>query len=218
MSKIVGPVHHGESGQIAGTVYYRQFGKQLSRSVPKPTTIPPTQLQLDQRYGRFAPLTAFARQMKYAAKNIFQVQPANRTAFSQMVHQLSPAFTGVEGATVINLGHSILGNGDLPMVPLTACSETVPGTVVITWNTSMSSPDEDASDKVTVMISTDNGKTSSFFDTGVARSVGTASIIIPAVFKENDSHCSSLFLYSSINLKKSPFRAADPLGIILAVD
>ena len=218
MSKIVGPVHHGESGQIAGTVYYRQFGKQLSRSVPKPTTIPPTELQLNQRYGRFAPLTAFARQMKYAAKLMYQVQPANRTAFSQMVKQLSPAFTGTMDSPAVNLELSILGNGDLPIVPLTTCSETVPGTVVIAWRTSMSSPDEDATDKVSVMISTDNGKTSSFFDTGVVRSVGTASIIISSVFKENDSHCSSLFLLSTVNGKKSPFRAADPLGIIHAVE
>lgn len=214
MSKLIGPVHNGESGQVAGTVYYRQFGVQLARKVPTPTMIKPTELQMNQRYGRFKPAFEFAQQMKYAAKLIFQTQPANRTAFSEMCKQLFPGFTGTADVPLVNLSVCTLGNGDLPMINLLTCTETVPGTVVITWSTAISTPDEAADDVVNVMVSDVEGTVSRFVDTHAIRSAGTASFDRPMALLDTESRVSSLFLLSANANKKSPFMVQDPVGIL----
>jgi len=214
MSKLIGPDHNGESGQIAGKVFYRQFGQQLARKVPSPTSAPPTENQKDQRYGRFRPAFKFSQQMKYAAKNIFEVQPQTRTAFSEMTKQIFPAFTGTYEATVVDLSRVTLGNGRLPIVMLKTCTELVPGTVIISWTDELSTPDETADDLVTVMLSDDDGLRSSFIATGVKRSVMTATFARPQWSLGFDCHVSSLFIIGVDGVFKSPFQAADPFGAL----
>ena len=218
MSKLIGPDHNGESGQIAGKVFYRQFGQQLARKVPTPTTKPPVKSQLDQRYGRFAPAFAFSKQMKYIAKELFEVQPSSRTAFSTMTKQVFPAFQGTQEAHTCDLTKAYLGNGSLPAIPLLSCSETVPGTVNIGWSPATSTPNETGNDTVTVMISDDDGTRSSFVVTTVKRSIGTASFARPAWSMPSPCHVSGIFFRGVDGIFRSTFRAADPTGDLAADD
>lgn len=208
------PNRDGWSGRMADVIYYDQFGNQLARKITSSYTDLNSQKQRDQRYGHFVPLTAFARQMKYSAKGLYQVQPAHKTAYSTMVHQLSPAFFGTEASPSQDLTLSILGNGDLPLVPLKSCIAGTLGHIVITWSSVTSQPTEDASDLVTVMLITADGLTSTFITTGVARSVGTAIITLPAQTLYSGGKVSSCFMISADGKLKSTFQAADPIGII----
>jgi hypothetical protein len=214
MAKLKTPNRDGWSGKMADVVYYDQFGNQLARKVPSKYDDLNSQKQRDQRYGRFAPCTSFARQMKYIAKEIFQVQPARRTAFSEMVHQLSPAFTGTESAPVEDLKLAILGNGDLPMVKLLTCGPGSLGHIVITWSDVTSQPTESPDDLVNVMLTEADGKTSTFIATGIKRSVGTANIVLPSPTLYSGGFCSSLFMKSVDGKLKSRFQCEDDIGQI----
>jgi hypothetical protein len=214
MSKFKGPNHYGESGQIAGTIYYKQFGQQLARSVPgldfkdKNST-----LQRNQRYARFAPCIEFASGIRWVAKAIYETQPASRTAFSQMIKQLMLGFGGTEIAPQVDFKKVTLGSGQIPILPLLTCIGTNHDTITVTWSTELNVPSELATDSFQFMISAP-GNLKAVVSENVARSVGTLVITVPFYFQNEEVAISTPVITSDDGSMKSPFTLCDAQGLV----
>jgi hypothetical protein len=214
MAKINGFAINGISGHAGKLVFYVSNGQQQMRSMPAGYNDKNSATQQNQRYGNFAPMIEYAKQLKGFVKSFFQSRPAGKTAFSEFCHQITDAFGGTKAAPTMDLKLAVVGNGDMPKTSLLTCVKNTTSSVTITWPNTVEEFGESDDDEAYVVISKNDGTSAFVAKTAVVRSTGEADINVPASLTGAHVLVSSVFFISPDGKKTNTIQLQDAIGAV----
>ena len=214
MAILKNPQTDGASGHIGEVIYFSRYGKQLTRRFPKKYHDLNSDAQQDIRYAKFKPLMEYSRKVKFYVKMIYQTQPRGKSAFSFFMHQCKDVFGGTVNSPTVDFTQALVGSGDLPQCFATAITPGLHSAFTITWDPAAVGPYPQPTDLCLVVINMADGSEVILKNTGVARSVGTATVSIPGSFTGVQIVVSDPFFMSVDGKMKGPTQLGSALGAI----
>ncbi|MEJ7778748.1 MAG: DUF6266 family protein [Daejeonella sp.] len=176
---ILGPF----SGKIGTVVGSSWNGIEYMRSLPKPSTKAPTDLQMIHR-GKFGLVTGFLKPISKLVNLGYKSQASGMTGYNvATADMMAAAITGIYPDFEIDYAKVLFSKGSLTGVYSVVTTSPNPGEINISWADNSGSGTGTATDKTMVLIY--NAAKSAFvynLTNGAARSAAGDSIILPAEF------------------------------------
>ena len=171
------------SGKVGTVIGSSWNGIDYMRSLPRPSTKTPTDLQLIQR-AKFGLANGFLGPVSSLVNLGYKSLASQKTGYNFAISELvTEAITGIYPDFELDYTKVLFSKGSLTGVWNVAAASTTVAEIDITWTDNSGSGTAKATDKAVIVIY--NPAKSSFvysLETGTNRSAGADAIIVPAEF------------------------------------
>jgi len=176
---ILGPFS-GKVGTVVGSTWN---GIDYMRSLPRPSTKAPTDLQTIHR-AKFGLVTGFLKPMSGLVNLGYKSQASGMTGYNVATSDMmAAAVTGVYPDFLLDYTKVLFSKGSLTGVYSVVATSGTPGEIGLTWADNTGSGTAKATDKAVVLIY--NPARSAFvynLNNGAERSAAADTIVLPAEF------------------------------------
>lgn len=183
MGKIIKGVLGGFSGKVGTVIGSNWNGIDYMRSLPRPSSKAPTDLQLIQR-AKFGFANGFLGPIGSLINMGFRTQAVKKTGFNMAIaHFIAEALTGTYPDFEIDYAKVLFSKGTLEVVWNPVATSAQSGEITLDWQDNTDSGTAKASDKVVVLLY--NPFKSKFvysLQNAADRSEATATLAVPEAF------------------------------------
>lgn len=152
MGKFIKGVLGGFSGKIGTVIGSNWNGIDYMRSLPRPSSKSPTDLQLTQR-AKFGFANGFLGPLGSLINMGFKTQAFKKTGFNMAItHFMAEALTGTYPDFDIDYTKVLFSKGPLEIVWNTVATSTIPGEISLAWQDNTDMGTAKATDKVVIII------------------------------------------------------------------
>lgn len=171
------------SGKIGTVIGSTWNGIDYMRSLPKPSTKAPTDLQLIHR-AKFGMITGFLKPISSLVNLGYKSQAFGMTGYNvATADMMSEAITGVYPDLLIDYSKVLFSKGSVTAAWNIGAVSANPGEIQVSWTDNTGSGTAKATDKAVILVY--NPDKSAFvynLETGAARSAAADTLILPAEF------------------------------------
>ncbi|HBL73686.1 MAG: hypothetical protein A2W90_13270 [Bacteroidetes bacterium GWF2_42_66] len=194
MGKISQGILGGFSGKVGNVIGGNWKGIDYMRVKPASVANPQTEGQMDQR-SKFSAVIGFLQPISEFIKIGFKSYAVKMTAFnSAMSYNVKNALTGDYPDYEVDYANALVSRGSLATaLNPTAVSGNV-GEVTFSWNDNSTEGNANATDKAMLVALNPTKKEAVFVTDGVARSVGTQTLTVPASYSGDNVECFISFI------------------------
>jgi hypothetical protein len=203
-------------GKVGGTVFTKQFGKNVLKSKPLSVANPNTDKQKDQRVS-LAKTVALYRSISSVINQTFKSQAVGMSAFNAFTSKAKlNAFTYTgNGQPVFKPGSLLISKGTISPVAATGKEITIPAkSVSIDFPTTLSDASQASTDKAVIGLYNATSNTLRASVTNAMRSAGTATATFDNVGAAGDDYYVYVAFIASDGSKSSDSVAYDDANII----
>ncbi|MEJ7780795.1 MAG: DUF6266 family protein [Daejeonella sp.] len=183
MGKFIKGVLGGFSGKVGTVIGSSWNGIDYMRSLPRPSSKAPTDLQLIQR-AKFGFANGFLGPVGSLINLGFRSQAVKKTGFNMAIaHVIAEALTGTYPDFDIDYTKVLFSKGPLEVVWNTVATSSEAGEITLAWQDNTGIGTAKATDKVVILIY--NPSKSKFvysIENGAARSAATTTLAVPDAF------------------------------------
>lgn len=203
-------------GKVGGTVFTKQFGKNVLKSKPLSVANPNTDKQKDQRVS-LAKTVALYRSISMVINQTFKSQAVGMSAFNAFTSKAKlNAFTySADGNPVFKPGSLLISKGTISPVAATGKEITIPAkSVSVDFPTTLSDASQSSTDKAVIGLYNATTGTIRAAVTNAMRSAGTAVATFDNVNLSTDAYHVYLAFIASDGSKSSDSVAYSDADII----
>lgn len=203
-------------GKVGGTVFTKQFGKNVLKSKPLSVANPNTNKQKDQRVS-LAKTVALYRSISAVINQTFKSQAVGMSAFNAFTSKAKlGAFTySQDGNPVFNPASLLISKGTISPVAATGKEITIPAkSVAVDFPTTLSDASQSSTDKAVVGLYNATSGTLRASVTNAMRSAGTATVTLDNVGAAGDDYYVYLAFIAGDGSKSSDSVAYEDADII----
>ena len=183
MGKFIKGLLGGFSGKVGTVIGSNWNGIDYMRSLPRPSSKAPTDLQLIQR-SKFGFANGFLGPVGSLINLGFRTQAVKKTGFNMAIaHVIAEALIGTYPDFDIDYTKVLFSKGPLEVVWNTVATSTEPGEITLVWQDNTNLGTAKATDKVVILLY--NPAKSKFvykFENAADRSAATDTIAVPEAF------------------------------------
>ena len=152
MGKFIKGVLGGFSGKIGTVIGSNWNGIDYMRSLPRPSSKAPTDLQLIQR-AKFGFANGFLGPLGSLINMGFKTQAVKKTGFNMAIaHFMTEALTGTYPDLEIDYTKVLFSKGPLEIVWNAVATSSVPGEIAVSWQDNTDMGTAKATDKVVIIV------------------------------------------------------------------
>ena len=192
-------------GKVGGTVFTKQFGKNVLKSKPLSVANPNSDKQKDQRVS-LTKTVALYRSISAVVNQTFKSQAVGMSAFNAFTSKAklnSFTYTG-NGLPVLKPESLLISKGTISPTDATGKEITIPAkSVTVTFATTLSDASQKATDKAVIALYNATSGLIRAEVTGAMRSSGTASAVFDNVNLSTDTYHVYLAFLASDGAKAS---------------
>lgn len=203
-------------GKVGGTVFTKQFGKNVLKSKPLSVANPNSDKQKDQRVS-LAKTVELYRSISAVVNQTFKSQAVGMSAFNAFTSKAKlNAFTYTgNGAPVLKPGSLLISKGTISPVAATGKEITIPAkSVSIDFPTTLSDASQASTDKAVIGLYNATAGTLRASVTNAMRSAGEATATFDNVGAASDDYFVYVAFISADGSKSSDSVAYDNATII----
>lgn len=203
-------------GKVGGTVFTKQFGKNVLKSKPLSVANPDSDKQRDQRVS-LAKTVALYRSISSVINQTFKSQAVGMSAFNAFTSKAKlNAFTYTgNGIPVLKPGSLLISKGTISPVAATGKEITIPAkSVTVDFPTTLSDASQKSTDKAVIGLYNATAGTLRASVTNAMRSAGEATATFDNVDKAADDYYVYVAFISADGSKSSDSIAYDDANII----
>lgn len=205
MAVVQNPLIGTSRGKVGGSVFTKQFGRNVLKSKPLSVANPNSNKQKDQRVS-LAQTVALYRSISAVINQTFKSQAVGMSAFNAFTSKAKlNAFTyNQDGNPVFKPGSLLISKGTISPVAATGKEITIPAkSVSVTFPTTLSDASQASTDKAVIGLYNATSGVLRASVTSALRSAGTATAVFDNVDKSTDTYHVYLAFLASDGLKAS---------------
>lgn len=205
MAVVQNPLIGTSRGKVGGSVFTKQFGRNVLKSKPLSVANPNTLKQQDQR-ASLTKTVALYRSISAVVNQTFKSQAVGMSAFNAFTSKAKlNAFTySGDGNPVFIPGSLLISKGTISPVAATGKEITIPAkSVSVNFPSTLSDASQSSTDKVVIGLYNATSGVLRASVTNVLRSAGTATAVFDNVDLETDTYHVYLAFLSADGAKAS---------------